>query len=804
MKIPSPGVVSDDPQTSITNHTSGAAIAARWQAQRTVDATWLFGSAQDALVLVDGPGQILAVGGQTEKMFGYRREELVGEPVEKLVAERFRNRHAHDRSAYASTPGTRSIETRLELYGRRKDGSEFPIQINPVSSLKTDEGTLVSSTIRDLSDLKRTQELHLHLEFEKVMSSLSKTFTNLAVDCVDGEITNGLKAVAEVLDLDRVAIILANPDEKNGAVSHCWVREGIPSPPAGNIDEHYAWLRSRLADRESVCVSEPEDLPEEAAAEREYMRSVGLKSWLAIPLQVGGEQLGRMSTGMFRRFQTWDSLLISRFQQAGDIFASALARKQAVEALGGSEERFRIIANSAPVMLWMSGRDKLCSFVNQSWLAFTGRTIEQEQGEGWASGVHPEDLNRCLEIYCNAFDAHVEFQMEYRLRRHDGTYRWILDFGVPRFEPRGVFQGYVGSCLDITDRKLSEEALLETTGRLAEANQQVAKLNERLERENVYLQGEVKLDHNHREVIGDSESIRRVLQKAEQVAPTDSTVLILGETGTGKELIARTIHELSRRKGRLMVKVNCAALPASLVESELFGREKGAYTGALTREIGRFELANNSTILLDEIGELPVELQSKLLRVLQEGEFERLGGPKTIKVDVRVIAATSRNLQQDVREGKFREDLFYRLNVFPITIPPLRERREDIPPLVWHFVNELSQRMGRSVETIHGSTMEAFKNYPWPGNIRELRNVIERFLITSTNTVFRGEFPAADTDGARAPAQTFEEVERNHILHILEMTGWRVRGDGGAAQILGLKPTTLESRMQKLRIVRHK
>jgi PAS domain S-box-containing protein len=769
-----------------------------------VDATWLFGSAQDALVLVDGPGQILAVGGQTEKMFGYRREELVGEPVEKLVAERFRNRHAHDRSAYASTPGTRSIETRLELYGRRKDGSEFPIQINPVSSLKTDEGTLVSSTIRDLSDLKRTQELHLHLEFEKVMSSLSKTFTNLAVDCVDGEITNGLKAVAEVLDLDRVAIILANPDEKNGAVSHCWVREGIPSPPAGNIDEHYAWLRSRLADRESVCVSEPEDLPEEAAAEREYMRSVGLKSWLAIPLQVGGEQLGRMSTGMFRRFQTWDSLLISRFQQAGDIFASALARKQAVEALGGSEERFRIIANSAPVMLWMSGRDKLCSFVNQSWLAFTGRTIEQEQGEGWASGVHPEDLNRCLEIYCNAFDAHVEFQMEYRLRRHDGTYRWILDFGVPRFEPRGVFQGYVGSCLDITDRKLSEEALLETTGRLAEANQQVAKLNERLERENVYLQGEVKLDHNHREVIGDSESIRRVLQKAEQVAPTDSTVLILGETGTGKELIARTIHELSRRKGRLMVKVNCAALPASLVESELFGREKGAYTGALTREIGRFELANNSTILLDEIGELPVELQSKLLRVLQEGEFERLGGPKTIKVDVRVIAATSRNLQQDVREGKFREDLFYRLNVFPITIPPLRERREDIPPLVWHFVNELSQRMGRSVETIHGSTMEAFKNYPWPGNIRELRNVIERFLITSTNTVFRGEFPAADTDGARAPAQTFEEVERNHILHILEMTGWRVRGDGGAAQILGLKPTTLESRMQKLRIARHK
>ena len=412
MKTPSPGVVFDDPRTSIINHTSGAAMAAKWQAQRTVDATWLFGSGQDALVLVDGPGQILAVSGQTEKMFGYRCEELVGQPVEKLMAERFRNRHARDRSAYALTSGTRLMETRLELYGRRKDGSEFPIQINPISSLKTDEGTLVSSTIRDISDLKRTQELHSHLEFESVLARLSKTFTNLAVDCVDGEITNGLKAIAEVLDLDRVAIILSNPYEKNGAVSHWWVREGIPSPPAGNVDERYPWLRSRLADCESVCVSAPEDLPEEAAAEREYMLSVGLKSWLAIPLQVGGEQLGRMSTGMFRRFQTWDFLLISRFQQAGDIFASALARKQAAEALGGSEERFRIIANSAPVMLWMSGRDKLCSFVNQSWLAFTGRTMEQEQGEGWASGVHPEDLNRCLEIYCNAFDARAEFQME--------------------------------------------------------------------------------------------------------------------------------------------------------------------------------------------------------------------------------------------------------------------------------------------------------------------------------------------------------------------------------------------------------
>jgi formate hydrogenlyase transcriptional activator len=339
---------------------------------------------------------------------------------------------------------------------------------------------------------------------------------------------------------------------------------------------------------------------------------------------------------------------------------------------------------------------------------------------------------------------------------------------------------------------------------LRQAYREIEDLKHRLEKESVYLREEVKLNHHHNEVIGDGEGIRRVLKKAEQVATTDSTVLVLGETGTGKELIARTIHDHSRRKHKIMVKVNCAALPASLVESELFGRERGAFTGALTREMGRFELANASTILLDEIAELPLELQSKLLRVLQEGEFERLGGPRTIKVDVRVIAATSKNLQQAVHEGKFREDLYYRLNVFPITLPPLRERREDIPALVWHFVNDLSQRMGRSIESIQASTMEAFKNYYWPGNIRELRNVIERFLITNTSTVFRAELPIAKSGDTHARAQTFEEVERNHLLKILELVGWRVRGKGGAAEILGLKATTLESRMQKLRVVRRK
>ncbi len=274
-------------------------------------------------------------------------------------------------------------------------------------------------------------------------------------------------------------------------------------------------------------------------------------------------------------------------------------------------------------------------------------------------------------------------------------------------------------------------------------------------------------------MVGESDAIRRVLKSAEQVAKTDATVLLLGATGTGKELIARAIHKSSNRGLRPMVKVNCAALPATLIESELFGREKGAYTGAVTREIGRFELASGSTIFLDEISELPPELQAKLLRVLQEGEFERLGSSKTLHVDVRVIAATSCDLEAAITDGRFREDLFYRLNVFPITIPPLCERREDIPLLVWHFLHQLGPRMGRAIESVHAPTMEALTNYSWPGNVRELRNIIERLLITSTGAVLRSEWQPA---GTAITGRTLEEVERRHILQVLESTHWRIRG----------------------------
>lgn len=360
---------------------------------------------------------------------------------------------------------------------------------------------------------------------------------------------------------------------------------------------------------------------------------------------------------------------------------------------------------------------------------------------------------------------------------------------------------------------------IEAQKKLEQANEElevrfneIESLKNQLQMENKYLQEEIKLTYNFEEIISRSKDFQKVLQKIQQVASTDATVLILGESGTGKELIARAVHNISNRSKRPLVKVNCATLPANLIESELFGHEKGAFTGALEKKIGRFELADGGSIFLDEIGELPVELQAKLLRVLQEGEFERLGNPKTMKVNVRVIAATNRNLQQAIENKEFREDLYYRLNVFPIICPPLRDRKEDIPLLVKHFCQKHEGKIGKKITNIPARVMESLMAYDWPGNIRELENIIERAMILSSgNTLEEGEWlPNANNannsnspNGANgANKSKLADVEREHIIEVLKKTGWKVSGEKGAAKILGLNPTTLEARMKKMGIKR--
>jgi formate hydrogenlyase transcriptional activator len=334
-----------------------------------------------------------------------------------------------------------------------------------------------------------------------------------------------------------------------------------------------------------------------------------------------------------------------------------------------------------------------------------------------------------------------------------------------------------------------------------EALEEVQRLRDQLQRENVYLKRELSDVRGHGRLIGESAALRRVLEQIEQVAATNSSVLLMGETGTGKELIASAIHDLSPRAARPMVRVSCAAIPETLIESELFGREKGAYTGALSRQAGRFEVAHGSTLFLDEVGELPSDVQVKLLRVLQERQVQRLGSPKDIAVDVRIIAATNQDLEKGVREKRFREDLYYRLNVFPIKVPPLRERLEDIPLLVQSFVNEFAKSFGKGIESIDKESMDSLQRYSWPGNIREVRNTVERAMILASGPRLYIQTPAALPKDV-APRLFLVDAEREHLRSVLEKTAWRVRGKGGAAEILGLKPTTLESMMVRLRITR--
>jgi formate hydrogenlyase transcriptional activator len=338
----------------------------------------------------------------------------------------------------------------------------------------------------------------------------------------------------------------------------------------------------------------------------------------------------------------------------------------------------------------------------------------------------------------------------------------------------------------------------------AQAFQEISELKDRIASEKIYLEEEIRGEHNFGEIVGESPALARVLQQVETVAPTESTVLLLGETGTGKELVARAVHDRSTRRGRTLVKVNCAAIPLGLLESELFGHEKGAFTGAIERKIGRFELAHQGTLFLDEVGDIPLELQAKLLRVLQDQEFERLGSTRSIKVDVRIVAATNRLLHEMVAERTFRSDLYYRLNVFPIVLPPLRDRREDIARLVRYFAQKFARRMKKSIDTIPADAMAILCRWPWPGNVRELENVIERAVIQSRGSVLQvplHEFRNAPQAGSDR-AVTLEDAERDHILKVLRETEWTIGGPSGAAARLGMKRTTLNSRMHKLGISR--
>jgi PAS domain S-box-containing protein len=489
---------------------------------------------------------------------------------------------------------------------------------------------------------------------------------------------------------------------------------------------------------------------------------------------------------------------------------SAATRGTDEAQLHRAEARYRALVEQIPAVTFMAPLDgstselyvspqieELLGFSAQEWL---------DDPFLWYRQLHPDDQVRWSEHFAHTCFSGEKFRAEFRFLARDGRVVWVHGEAKLVMDENGVPLFLHGVAFDITERKRAEEAT-------RVAYDEIRRLKDQLQADNVYLQEEIKLKCNIGEIVGETPAIQRVLHQIAQVAGTSATVLVLGETGTGKELVARAIHSGSPRRARPMLMFNGAALPATLIESELFGHEKGAYTGAMTRQIGRFEQADGSTLFLDEIGELPLEVQVKLLRVLQYGQFERLGSTRTLSANVRIVAASNRDLEKMVQEGRFREDLFYRLNVFPIRLPPLRERVQDIPLLAWSIVREFGRTMGRKIDSISRSTMEALKRYPWPGNIRELRNVIERGMIVAQGSTLQVELPSLSggvvspslisPDGATPTGDlTVDEVQRRHILTVLQKTGWRISGKNGAARILGLKPTTLESRMAKLGIKR--
>jgi transcriptional regulator with GAF, ATPase, and Fis domain len=509
-------------------------------------------------------------------------------------------------------------------------------------------------------------ELEDRLRFEMLLTELSAHFVGVTADTIDAEIVDAQQRIGEALDLERSTVFQVADGERY-FVTHSWQVAGLDPFPAFLVKD-LPWISSLVLGGEEVSWECLDDLPEEAAREKEIARRFGPRSSVTFPLKVGGKVIGAISFGTVYRERKWPEAIVNRLRLFVEMIGSAIARTRAES------------------------------------------------------------------------DTRVAFD-------------------------------------------------------------EVRRLRDQLQRENVYLQQEVKAVRGRADLVGESPALRQVLGQVEQVAATNATVLLIGETGTGKEMLASAIHELSLRASRPMVRVNCAAIPETLIESELFGREKGAYTGAMSRQVGRFEVAHGSTLFLDEVGELPLQVQVKLLRVLAEKQVERLGSSKSISVDVRIVAATNRDLEQAVREKKFRDDLYYRLNVFPIRTPPLRERREDVPLLIQSFVNEFAKLFGKGIESIDQDSIDALQRYSWPGNIRELRNTVERAMILATGPVLYIE-PPSDSPYNSGPSLLLTDTEREHVRSVLEMTTWRVRGKDGAAEILGIKPTTLDAMMVRLGLTR--
>jgi PAS domain S-box-containing protein len=659
----------------------------------------------------------------------------------------------------------------------------------------------------DIEDRKQAEEaLDERLRFETLLTELSAAFANLAPTEVDREIDKWLQTLAEFLGVDRATFFQLSEDGTTLYRSHSYTVPGIeplPSPPIG-LKDQFPWITDQLRQGVTVKWSRiPDDMPEEAVKEKEYAATLGVKSGLNIPVQMGGSVICAITFTSIVSYRHWPDGMVARLRLVGEIFAAAVERKRAEEALKESQRRLEEAQRIAHVGHWERDLETRRITWSNEIYRILGLPLERDSPRTeWLDVVHPEDRPRLSVAIEEVLRGGRRLDMEFRIVRPNGEVCFLHSQGDVIRDERGRPVRMFGTAQDITERKLAEDSLREA---LLEIN----RLKDQLYKENIALREEIVSASMFEEIIGTSPALQEVLVLVAKVAPTDSTVLITGETGTGKELIARAIHKRSNRAAHVFMSLNCAAIPPALIASELFGHEKGAFTGAVQQRLGRFELAEGGTLFLDEIGELPAETQIALLRVLQEHEFQRVGGTKTIRADVRVIAATNRDLHVAIDARAFRRDLFYRLNVFPIEMPSLRDRREDIPLLVEYFIQRYASKMGKKIRRIDKETLDRLASSDWPGNIRELQNVIERSVIlneTETFTIDKSwlSHKPHQTSHEKPFSDNLATREKEMIEAALAESRGRVSGPAGAAAKLGIPPSTLDSKIRALRINKHR
>ncbi len=655
-----------------------------------------------------------------------------------------------------------------------------------MSSLKTDKNN---------SEESNSIALEEHLRFESLLGLLSAKLVNLPVELIDKEIKETMKLLADFFQADRCHIGKVDAKEDKIIVSHYYANPNVTIPQITSIGENiYSYIYNSLSNGKTISFGAPEELPANASEDRDEFIKSGIKSLLVIPLKIDNIVKYGLSLSNISKQREWSEHTIKHVEIIGDIIANVLSRKIMLEQVAKEKRWSESILEGMPQLAYIFDDKGKLKRWNKNFEKLLGYSSKELSNKYVIELIDDKNKENVLNEIMELLEDGKERSVEYNIVTKSGELIPYQGSGSLTIIDGEKF--LIGMTIDVSKLKKSQ--------RLAEKQlKEIQELKSQLEVENISLKHELKRNQSFDEIIGEHETLKHTLHRIDQVAPLDTTVLLEGETGTGKELFARAIHSNSARNKKPLITLNCASIPSNLFESELFGHEKGSFTGAVSKQIGKFELADGGTLFLDEIGELPYNVQAKLLRVLQESTFERIGGKKSIKVNVRVIAATNRILEEEVENKMFRADLYYRLNVYPISIAPLRERVSDIPLLVEHFVNKYNQKFGKNIKSIPKKTIQQFEKYTWPGNIRELENIIERALIISTTSKLSVEqLPNKKSNDNEEKLLSLQEYERKYIISVLEKTYWRVDGAKGAALILEMHPETLRSRMRKLQIQR--